>query len=65
MSNLQQTAYKDVKKLLAKNPVKTNLTDEQVDSIIQETLVNTWNDSWSRNESKIFYKNLVKNLKMR
>jgi hypothetical protein len=65
LSNLQQTAYKDVKKLLAKNPVKTNLTDEQVDSIIQETLVNTWNDSWSRNESKIFYKNLVKNLKMR
>jgi len=63
LNKLQETAFKDIKKLLSKNPIKTNLTDEQVDEIIKETLVNTWSDSWSKNESKIFYKNLAKILK--
>ena len=59
MNKLQETAFKDIKKLLSKNPIKTNLTDEQVDEIIQKTLLNKWSDSWSKNESKIFYKNLL------
>jgi len=63
LNKLQETAFKDIKKLLSKNPVQTNLTDEQVDEIIKETLLNKWNDSWSKNESKVFVKNLVKILK--
>jgi len=30
---------------------------------IKETLVKNWNNTWSKNESKIFVKNLAKILK--
>ena len=49
--------------MLSKNPIKTNLTDEQVDEIIQKTLLNKWNNAWSRNESKLLIKSLAKILK--
>jgi len=63
LNKLQETAFKDIKKMLSKNPIKTNLTDEQVDEIIQKTLLNKWNNAWSRNESKLLIKSLAKILK--
>lgn len=49
--------------MLSKNPIKSNLTENQTDEVIKESLLNIWNDSWSKNESKLFIKNLVKILK--
>jgi len=63
LNKLQETAFKDIIKLYKKNPIKTNLTDAQVNEIIKESLLNIWNDSWSKNESKVFVKNLVKIIK--
>ena len=49
--------------MLSKNPIKSNLTENQTDEVIKESLLNIWNDSWSKNESKLFIKKLVKILK--
>jgi hypothetical protein len=63
LNKIELEAFNDIKKLIKKKPIKFDGTENQLDEIIKNVLLEQVPATWSKNESKLFYKSLINILK--
>ncbi len=63
MNKIELEAFNDIKKLIKKKPIKFFGTENQLDEIIKNVLLEQVPATWSKNESKLVYKSLINIIK--
>ena len=63
MNKIELEAFKDIKKLIKNKPIKFNGTENQLDEIIKNALLEQVPATWSKHDAKLVYKSLINIIK--